>query len=57
MDPERIAAVRELEMEYRYLAAVRAQSKMARVKWLETLADELMLSLQEFWAAIKRGEQ
>lgn len=47
--PDRMAALRELELEYRYLSAVEAEAKMARADWLIQLMRDLKANMREFW--------
>lgn len=47
--PDRMTALRELELEYRYLSAVEAEARMARVGWLVLLMRDLKANMREFW--------
>jgi len=44
-----MVALRELELEFRYLGALEAEARMARVDWLIRLAGDLKAHLREFW--------
>ena len=46
---DRMAALRELELEFRYLGSIEADAKRARVDWLAKLMGDLKANLREFW--------
>lgn len=57
MADDRAESLRELELEYRYLGLVKLEANMARVSWLERLAEDLRTSLLAFWVRIEQAEK
>lgn len=49
IDGDRMAALRELELEFRELSAMEGQAILRRDVWLIRLARDLKKNLRDFW--------